>query len=90
MLMVAAKKITTAGDSNMINAGLQWLGTLALITMYVIMSFYPEAYPLNIVMGLLGGSFYLAWSIRTHNRPQVIVNSAGILVCVLGLYRAWA
>ena len=71
------------------NAVLQWLGTTALITMYVIMSFYPEAHPLNIVMGLIGGTFYLAWSFRTNNHPQIIVNSAGIIVCLMGLARAW-
>jgi lipid-A-disaccharide synthase-like uncharacterized protein len=73
----------------MINAILQWLGTLALITMYVIMSFFPEAYPLNILMGMLGGLFYLTWSYRTRNTPQIIVNAAGVLVCLMGLYRAW-
>jgi hypothetical protein len=74
----------------MINNTLQWLGTLALISMYIVMSFYPEAYPLNIVMGTLGGSFYLAWSFRTNNKPQILVNAAGILVCVLGLIRAYS
>lgn len=73
----------------MINTSLQWLGTTALITMYVIMSFFPELHPWNIVCGALGGVFYLAWSFRTANRPQMIVNAAGILVCLAGLYRAW-
>ena len=73
----------------MINHWLQWLGTTALITMYVIMSFFPEQYPWNIVAGLFGGAFYFVWSYRTANRPQQIVNAAGILVCVAGLIKAW-
>lgn len=73
----------------MINNILQWLGTACLITMYVVMSFFPDMYPLNIVMGLLGGSFYFAWCLRVQNRPQMIVNAAGILVCCAGLVKAW-
>ena len=72
-----------------LNNTLQWLGTTALITMYVIMSFYPELHPWNIVAGCLGGVFYFSWSFRTQNRPQMIVNMAGILVCLAGIYRAW-
>lgn len=73
----------------MINNILQWLGTACLITMYVVMSFFPDMYPLNIVMGLLGGSFYFAWCLRVNNRPQMIVNAAGIIVCILGLVKAF-
>lgn len=73
----------------MINNVLQWLGTACLITMYVVMSFFPDMYPLNIVMGLLGGSFYFAWCLRVQNRPQMIVNAAGILVCCAGLVKAF-
>jgi hypothetical protein len=57
--------------------------------MYVIMSFFPELHPWNIVAGCFGGLFYLAWSARTANRPQMIVNAAGIIVCCAGLVRAW-
>ncbi len=66
---------------------LQWLGTACLISMYLVMSFRPELHPLNIILGLGGGSFYLAWSWRTHNRPQILVNGAGVLVCLMGLWR---
>jgi hypothetical protein len=72
------------------NNALQWMGTSALMTMYVIMSFYPEAYPLNLVAGLTGGTLYFGWSYRTDNKPQMIVNAAGVIVCLMGLYRAWA
>ena len=74
----------------MINHVLQWLGTTCLITMYVIMSFFPQAYPWNIVMGCAGGVLYFAWSYRVANRPQMIVNAAGVLVCVAGLIKFWS
>lgn len=73
----------------MINAGLQWAGTAALITMYILMSFFPELHPWNIVAGCIGGILYFGWSFRTANKPQMIVNMAGILVCIAGLVRAW-
>ena len=73
----------------MINSSLQWLGTSCLITMYVIMSFFPDLYPINIVLGAMGGLFYFAWSWRVNNRPQQLVNAAGIIVCVLGLVHIW-
>lgn len=71
----------------MINLGLQWLGTASLMVMYVIMSFFPELYPWNLIAGCSGGGFYLLWSWRTRNTPQMIVNAAGITVCVAGLLR---
>lgn len=74
----------------MVNHTLQWLGTTALITMYILMSFFPELYPWNIVAGCIGGILYFAWSFRVANKPQMIVNAAGILVCLAGLVRAWS
>jgi hypothetical protein len=71
----------------MVNHILQWAGTTALISMYVVMSYFPERYPLNIVLGLIGGLCYFTWSMRVKNRPQMLVNGAGILVCVGGLIR---
>jgi hypothetical protein len=72
----------------MLNSALQWAGTSALLTMYILMSFYPNLYPANLVAGMIGGAFYLTWSIRVQNRAQVLVNLAGILVCIAGLFKA--
>ena len=73
----------------MFNAVLQWTGTSSLIVMYILMSFYTNLYPFNIVAGLIGGLCYFTWSLRTRNRAQIIVNAAGIIVCIAGLYKAW-
>jgi len=69
---------------------LQWSGTACLLTMYVLMSFFPHLHPWNIVAGLCGGAFYLAWNIRVSNRPQMIVNAVAIAIGLAGLFKAWA
>ena len=69
----------------MLNNVLQWAGTACLLTMYVLMSFFPEQHPWNLVAGAAGGMCYLTWSFRTQNRPQVIVNLAGVSIALAGL-----
>ena len=73
----------------MINSALQWTGTVALLTMYTLMSFAPHLHPWNIVAGLVGGVCYLTWTLRVHNRPQMIVNAVAIAIGLAGLFRAW-
>lgn len=60
-----------------------------LLSMYVLMSFFPHWHPWNIVAGLGGGACFLTWTIRVANRPQMIVNAAAIAIGLAGLYRAW-
>lgn len=60
-----------------------------LLSMYVLMSFFPHLHPWNIVAGLGGGACFLTWTIRTHNTPQMIVNAVAIAIGLAGLYRAW-
>ena len=71
------------------NEVLQWAGTVCLLTMYVLMSFYPHLHPWNIVAGICGGACYLAWTIRVANRPQMLVNGVALIIGFAGLYRAW-
>lgn len=73
----------------MLNSALQWAGTSALLCMYILMSFYPNLYPYNLVAGCIGGLCYFGWSMRTRNKAQIIVNLAGIVVTLAGLYKAW-
>jgi hypothetical protein len=73
----------------MLNNILQWAGTVCLLAMYVLMSFYPHLHPYNIVAGVLGGAFYLTWCLRVRNRPQLIVNVVAIAIGLAGLYKAW-
>jgi hypothetical protein len=73
----------------MFNNTLQWAGTVCLLTMYVLMSFYPHLHPWNIVAGVLGGMLYLVWTIRVANKPQMLVNVVAITIGLAGLYRVW-
>jgi hypothetical protein len=57
--------------------------------MYVLMSFYPHLHPWNIVAGVLGGAFYLTWTIRVTNKPQMLVNVVAITIGLAGLYKVW-
>lgn len=68
-----------------LNNILQWSGTACLLVMYVLMSFFPEQRPWNIVAGVAGGAFYLAWTIRVANRPQMLVNAVAICIGLAGL-----
>lgn len=68
---------------------LQWTGTVCLLAMYVLMSFFPHLHPWNIVAGVLGGACYLAWTVRVANKPQMIVNGVAIAIGLAGLLKAW-
>jgi hypothetical protein len=59
------------------------------MVMYILMSFFPNLHPWNILAGFTGGSLYFVWSIRVRNRPQIITNLVGITVCLAGLVRAF-
>jgi hypothetical protein len=72
-----------------LNDALQWLGTLFILAMYVLMNFFRDL-QLDALAGLLGGVCYLAWTIRVANRPQMIVNVVAITVCALGLWRMYS
>lgn len=72
-----------------LNDVLQWAGTVCLLTMYTLMSFYPHLHPWNIVAGVCGGACYLAWTIRVSNRPQMLVNAVAITIGLAGLYKAF-
>jgi hypothetical protein len=66
---------------------LQWAGTVCFMAMYTLMSL--NIYPWNIVAGALGSTCYLIWCIRVANRPQMIVNCVGIVMCLAGLIKAF-
>lgn len=72
---------------NRTNELIQWVGTVFILSMYVVMSYFPELHPLNIVLGLLGGLCFLVWTIRVKNRPQLLINLVSIVVCAGGLIR---
>ena len=73
----------------MLNNILQWAGTVCLLTMYILMSFFPHLHPYNIVAGVCGGLLYLIWTLRVRNMPQLIVNAVAMGIGLAGIYKAW-
>jgi len=69
---------------------LQWFGALNMIAAQVITSLFPLLYPYNIVLFALGGLAFLVWGILVKNRPQIMVNIVGLIICAGGLYKALA
>ena len=69
------------------NEVLQWAGTACFMVMYTFMSL--NMYPWNILAGLCGGALYMAWAWRVANKPQMVTNTVGIAICLVGLYRAF-
>jgi hypothetical protein len=72
-------------NTQKLNETIQWTGTLFVLIMYAVMNLAPELAPWNLVAGAAGGTCYLVWSFRTQNRPQVIVNLAGVSIALAGL-----
>jgi hypothetical protein len=68
---------------------LQWTGAGFIIVMYVLNAIGPSMYPYNIIMAMLGTVCFLTWSILVANKPQMVVNAVAMLVCTIGLIKAF-
>lgn len=68
---------------------LQWIGAVGVILGHGLNAVGPPAYPYNIVAFVTGTLFFMAWSVRVANRPQLLVNIVAILIGATGLYRAF-
>lgn len=66
---------------------IQWVGTAFILAMYVLMSYFPQLHPWNILMGLLGGIAYFTWTLRVKNYPQMVINAVAITLCLGGLLK---
>lgn len=72
---------------NKANEIIQWLGTANILAMYVIMSYFPQLHPWNIVFGLLGGICFFTWTVRVKNYPQMVINAVAVTLCLGGLLK---
>ena len=72
-----------------LNEILQWAGAVFIIAGHSLNAVGPEAYPYNILAFFLGTVFFMAWSIRVANRPQLLVNIVAISISIMGLVRAF-
>jgi hypothetical protein len=69
------------------NDAIQWIGTAFILAMYVITSWYPHLHPINVLLGFIGAVSFLIWAVRVRNTPQIIVDAAAALVCLIGLIK---
>ena len=76
-------------SNELVNELIQWLGAVAIIAGHILNAVGPRVYPWNIVAFTLGTVFFLLWTIRVANKPQMTVNVVAMSMCILGLYRAW-
>ncbi len=60
-----------------------------MIAAQIITSLFPLLYPYNIVLFAMGGASFLFWGIMVKNRPQIVVNIVGLVICAGGLYKAY-
>lgn len=70
-----------------INDIIQWVGTAFILVMYLLMNYFPQLHPWNILMGLLGGTAYFIWTVRVKNYPQMVINAVAITLCLGGLLK---
>jgi hypothetical protein len=73
---------------NKTNEALQWIGAVAIIAGHLLNAAGPELYPYNILAFVLGTIFFLAWTIRVKNHPQLLVNLVAITIGAVGLFKA--
>lgn len=70
---------------------LQWAGALFIIAGHLLntlLEYEFDIRPWNIAAFTIGTVFFLIWSLRVMNRPQMAVNVVAITIGVLGLFRA--
>jgi hypothetical protein len=76
------------GATMKLNDVLQWVGAVFIIVGHVLNSIGPATYPYNIATFAAGTIFFLTWSWRVDNRPQLLVNIIALGIGATGLYRA--
>jgi len=75
---------------NKTNELIQWIGAVAIIAGHSLNAMGPAVYPYNIIAFFIGTIFFMAWSIRVVNRPQLLVNVISLSIGFFGLYKAFA
>ena len=71
-----------------INETLQWAGAVFIIAGHALNAVGPAAYLWNILAFFAGTVFFMWWSIRVANKPQLLVNLVAITISAMGLIRA--
>jgi hypothetical protein len=72
-----------------INETLQWAGAVFIIAGHSLNAVGPAAYPYNILAFFLGTVFFLIWTLRVANKPQMLVNIVALSIGSVGLWKAF-
>lgn len=76
------------GMKTKFNEILQWAGAVWIIAGHSLNAMGPAVYPYNILAFFLGTVFFLWWTVRVANIPQMLVNVVAITIGAVGLFRA--
>lgn len=67
---------------------LQWTGAPLVIAGHSLNAIGPSVYPWNLMMFFFGTACFLAWGIRTGNKPQMLVNAISLAIGTSGIIHA--
>lgn len=68
---------------------LQWIGAPLIIAGHSLNAVGPSVYPWNIVVFFFGTTMFFTWSIRTNNKPQMLVNAISLAIGTTGIVHAF-
>ena len=72
-----------------INDVLQWTGAPLIVAGHTLNAIGPSTYPWNILVFFFGTVCFFAWSIRTRNKPQTLVNFISLGIGLTGIFTAY-
>ena len=72
-----------------INDVLQWTGAPLIVAGHTLNAIGPSMYPWNILVFFFGTACFFAWSIRTRNKPQTLVNFISLGIGLTGIFTAF-
>jgi hypothetical protein len=72
-----------------INDVLQWTGAPLIVAGHTLNAIGPGMYPWNILVFFFGTVCFFAWSVRTKNSPQTLVNFISLGIGLTGIVKAF-
>ena len=72
-----------------LNELLQWIGAGFIIAGHSLNAVGPSVYPYNILTFFVGTLFFLTWTLRVRNKPQMLVNVVALLIGSAGIVKAF-
>ncbi len=69
------------------NELIQWVGTVFVLLMYLVMNVFPQHIVFIQLFGLLGAVSFFVWTVRVKNYPQMVINVVAMTLCVVGLLK---